>query len=214
MNFALSYFFTGWLNKLSFQLFCSFVVDSWWWNGSQQIEQYLWPNGWEEHHPMALIPPGKHSWPSDCIWIPKVRIVKNELRGSATQQELRGWGWGSQWNEQRNWGVKPPNPHVNSNSDDPEYVLKKFMTGADLKINGNPLVIINDKFHFLTPAFWIDFWSWWLDLKYILFNLLHDMVLWSRWLGLWFLMTGSVVCNDWFCSSWWLDLEPNFFRIE
>ena len=38
----------------------------------------------------------------------RVRIVKNELGGSATQQELRGWG--SQWNEQGNWGVKPPKP--------------------------------------------------------------------------------------------------------
>ena len=31
------------------------------------------------------------------------RIVKNELGGSATQQELKGWG-GSQWNKQGNWG--------------------------------------------------------------------------------------------------------------
>ena len=47
-----------------------------------------------------------------------VRIVKNELRGSATQQEQMGWGrgWGSQWNEQGNCGVKPPTPvNVNSN---------------------------------------------------------------------------------------------------
>ena len=39
---------------------------------------------------------------------PRVRIVKNELGGSATQQELRSWG--SQWTEQGNWGVKPPTP--------------------------------------------------------------------------------------------------------
>ena len=40
----------------------------------------------------------------------RVRIVKNELVGSATQQELRGWG--SQWNEQGNWGVKPTIPVI------------------------------------------------------------------------------------------------------
>ena len=35
----------------------------------------------------------------------RVRIVKNELGGSATQQELRVWGFGrSQWKEQGNWG--------------------------------------------------------------------------------------------------------------
>ena len=39
--------------------------------------------------------------------------MKNELGGSATQQELRGWGvGGSQWNEQGNWGLNPPNPIV------------------------------------------------------------------------------------------------------
>ena len=42
------------------------------------------------------------------VVITRVQIVKNELGGSATQQELRGWGsWGSQWNEQGNWGVIP-----------------------------------------------------------------------------------------------------------
>ena len=44
--------------------------------------------------------------------------MKNELGGSATlstQQNLRGWGWGLQWNEQENWGVKPSPTPVNSN---------------------------------------------------------------------------------------------------
>ena len=49
-----------------------------------------------------------------CIRADRVRIVKNELGGSATQQELKGWGLGVQWNEQGNWGVKPQ-PLVNSN---------------------------------------------------------------------------------------------------
>ena len=43
----------------------------------------------------------------------KVRIVKNELGGSATQQELKGWGL--QWNEQGNWGggLNPSNHNSN-----------------------------------------------------------------------------------------------------
>ena len=42
---------------------------------------------------------------------PRVRIVKNELGWSATQHELRSCrGWGSQWNEQGNWGIEPPTP--------------------------------------------------------------------------------------------------------
>ena len=48
----------------------------------------------------------------EALAVGRVRIVKNELGGSATQQELRGWG--SQWNEQVNWGLNPPTP-VNSN---------------------------------------------------------------------------------------------------
>ena len=41
----------------------------------------------------------------------RVRIVKNELGGSAKQQELKGWGVeGSQWNEQGDWGLTPPPP--------------------------------------------------------------------------------------------------------
>ena len=40
----------------------------------------------------------------------RVRIVKNELGGSATQQELKGWG--SQWNEQGNWGLNPHPPSI------------------------------------------------------------------------------------------------------
>ena len=49
----------------------------------------------------------------------RVRIVKNELGGSATQQELRAWeGGGSEWNEQGNWGLNPQTP-VNLN---PDYV--------------------------------------------------------------------------------------------
>ena len=39
--------------------------------------------------------------------------MKNKLGGSTTQQELRGWG--SQWNEQENWGLNPPPTPVNSN---------------------------------------------------------------------------------------------------
>ena len=39
----------------------------------------------------------------------RVRIVKNELGGSATQQELRGLG--SQWNELGNWGGGGGEPH-------------------------------------------------------------------------------------------------------
>ena len=39
--------------------------------------------------------------------------MKNELVGSATQQELRGWG--SQWNEQGTGGLSPQSPSLNSN---------------------------------------------------------------------------------------------------
>ena len=54
--------------------------------------------------------------------------MKNELGGSATQQELIGWrvgglgfegGVGARWNEQGNCGVKP-HPPVNSNPGDRE----------------------------------------------------------------------------------------------
>ena len=40
------------------------------------------------------------------LLVDRVRIVKNELGGSAIQQKLRGWG--SQWTEHGNWGVNPP----------------------------------------------------------------------------------------------------------
>ena len=41
-----------------------------------------------------------------------VRIVKNELGGSATQQELRGWGVkdGHNGMDRGTGGYKPPNP--------------------------------------------------------------------------------------------------------
>ena len=46
-----------------------------------------------------------------CTNVRRVRIVKNELRGSATQQELRGWGFGGSHNGMNSGtGVKPPNP--------------------------------------------------------------------------------------------------------
>ena len=38
----------------------------------------------------------------------RVRIVRNELGGSALQQELRGWG--SQWNERGTGGLINSNP--------------------------------------------------------------------------------------------------------
>ena len=44
--------------------------------------------------------------------INSVRIVKNELGGSVTQRVSRGPErlGGSQWWDQRNWGVEPPQP--------------------------------------------------------------------------------------------------------
>ena len=47
--------------------------------------------------------------------------MKNELGGSATQQELTSWGgWGvgmgSQWNEQGNWGLNPDPINLNPES--------------------------------------------------------------------------------------------------
>ena len=49
------------------------------------------------HQKLAPIPMGR------------VQFVKNELGGSATQQEPGTKGL--PWNEQGNWGVKPPTPH-------------------------------------------------------------------------------------------------------
>ena len=43
-----------------------------------------------------------------------VRIVKNELGGSATQQELRGWGHNG---KNMGTGGLNPQPPVNSNPD-------------------------------------------------------------------------------------------------
>ena len=82
-------------------------------------------------------------------------VRENELGGSATQQELRGWGvGGSQWNEQGNWGQelrgwglgvtmewtgelggggggKPLQPPVNSNPADSHIVI---VTGAVVEL--------------------------------------------------------------------------------
>ena len=45
----------------------------------------------------------------NVLSVNRVRVVKNEMGRSVTQQELKGWG--SQWNEQGNWGGDtPPNP--------------------------------------------------------------------------------------------------------
>ena len=57
------------------------------------------------HDPRFEIPVTQSTWPRfEHTGGTRVRIVTNEHGGSATQQELRGWG--SQWNEQWN----SPNP--------------------------------------------------------------------------------------------------------
>ena len=51
--------------------------------------------------------------------------------GSGTQWELMGWG--SQWNEQGNWGLnKPPSTPVNSNPDDNNIKEPCVESGCDM----------------------------------------------------------------------------------
>ena len=64
--------------------------------------------------------------PTSIVLHARVRIVKNELGGSATQQELRGWGVTMEWTGEL--GVKPPSIRTLSSAN--LVCLRRCVRGA------------------------------------------------------------------------------------